>query len=85
MLGRILGLATAATMVMAGSAWAENTSPQSGKTKDPNEIVCEKQEVIGSRLATKKVCMTRAQWADAKAQDRQAIEQAQTQRGAKGE
>jgi len=77
----------AATLGASGSlAQAQqNTSSSSGTTAaksiDPNEVVCERQEVIGSRLATKKVCMTRSQWADAKAQDRQDVEKAQTMRG----
>jgi hypothetical protein len=54
-------------------------------TADPNEVVCEKQEVIGSRLGRKKVCHTRAEWADLKLQDRQELERAQTRRGMKGE
>jgi hypothetical protein len=37
--------------------------------------------VLGSRLQTKRICMTRSEWADVKSQDRQAIERAQTQRG----
>jgi hypothetical protein len=48
-------------------------------------VICEKQEVIGSRLARKKVCHTRAEWADLKLQDRQELERAQTRRGMKGE
>ena len=51
------------------------------KTLDPNEMICERQREVGSRLATKRVCMTRGQWADLKSQDRQEIERVQTQRG----
>lgn len=51
------------------------------KTLDPNEIVCEKQEVLGSRLGTKRVCMTRAEWAALRHQDRQDLERVQTMRG----
>ena len=51
------------------------------KAFDPNEVVCEKQTVAGSRLATKRVCMTRAQWADLKSQDREEIEKVQVRRG----
>jgi hypothetical protein len=49
-------------------------------TKDPNRIICEKQEVVGSRLATKRVCMTAAEWADRRREDRQAIDKAQINR-----
>ncbi len=51
------------------------------KMLDPNEVVCEKQEVLGSRLATKRVCMTRAEWAELRHQDRQDLERVQTMRG----
>ena len=54
-------------------------------TVDPNEVICEKQEVLGSRLARKKICHTRAEWADLRLQDRQELERAQTRRGMKGE
>jgi hypothetical protein len=48
--------------------------------KDPNRIVCEKQGVVGSRLATKRVCMTAAEWEIRRQEDRQAIEKSQVQR-----
>jgi invasion protein IalB len=48
---------------------------------NPSEVVCEKQEVTGSRLAHRRVCMTRSQWNDARRQDRQAVEKVQTERG----
>jgi hypothetical protein len=53
------------------------------KASDPNEILCEKAEEIGTRLVTKRTCMTRAQWAEQKRLSRQVIEQLQTQRGCK--
>ena len=56
----------------------------SGDNLNPNQIICEKQEITGSRLGTKRVCKTRAQWADLKMQDRQEIERVQVQRGMKG-
>jgi len=55
------------------------------ENKDPNRIICEKQEVLGSRVATKKVCLTAAQWAERKREDREAIEKGQKQaRGPNG-
>ena len=44
---------------------------------DPNERICESIPVIGSRLATKRFCGTRAEWADRKREDREALEAAQ--------
>jgi len=46
-------------------------------SRDPNEVVCEKQSVIGSRLATRRVCATRAEWAEKRRLDREAIDQGQ--------
>ena len=47
------------------------------KTKDPNEIICEKQSIVGSRLATRRVCGTRAEWAEKRRLDKEAIDQGQ--------
>ena len=44
---------------------------------DPNEKICETIKPIGSRLATKRFCGTRAEWADRKLQEKQALEKAQ--------
>ncbi len=49
-------------------------------TKDPNRIICEKQEVLGSRVATKKVCMSAAEWETRRQEDRQSIDKAQVNR-----
>lgn len=48
--------------------------------EDPNEKVCVKQETTGSRLGAKRVCLTRAEWADRKLQDQQELTRVQTQR-----
>lgn len=53
-------------------------------TPDPNEIVCEKVEEIGTRISNIRTCMTRAQWAEEKRLTRQEIEQIQTERPCKG-
>jgi len=58
---------------------------KSAASNDPSQqVICEKQEVLGSRLATRRVCKTRAQWADDRLQDRQEVEKVQTQRGMPG-
>lgn len=72
------GAVPAPTIAQATQVPANQRSENTG---DPNEIVCEKQEILGSRLGKKKVCMTRAQWAELKRQDRQDIEKVQTSRG----
>ena len=47
------------------------TPPRATKSaSDPNAMICEKIEVIGSRLQTKRVCMTRSEWAERRLEDR---------------
>lgn len=50
---------------------------QAQSPKDPNERICEKQAVIGSRLATRKVCATRAEWEEKRRLDKETIDGAQ--------
>ena len=65
--------AASPVQAMAG----EQKAPQASG-EDPNEKICENITLVGSRLAKKRVCATRAEWADRKLQDRQAVEKAQT-------
>ena len=62
-----------------------DTRPQPGVVlgPNPNEVVCEKVEQIGTRIATNRVCMTRAQWAARKQGDREEVERREQQRGCK--
>lgn len=59
------------TVQAAMPAFAESGSVK--PTKDPNQVVCEKQEVLGSRLAVRRVCMTRAQWAEQRRAERDLV------------
>jgi hypothetical protein len=49
-------------------------APAPTSIADPNEKICENVAQIGSRLAKKRVCATRAEWAERKLQDRQDAE-----------
>lgn len=68
----VLGTSAMPAPAMAQKEQAPNTS-----TGDPNERICENIVLTGSRLATKRFCGTRAEWADRKRQDREALEGAQ--------
>lgn len=68
----VLGALLVPTPAIAQKQQAPNTS-----TGDPNERICETIKMIGSRLATKRFCGTRAEWEDRKRQDREALEAAQ--------
>ncbi|HVF83777.1 MAG TPA: hypothetical protein VM913_06370 [Sphingomicrobium sp.] len=74
-------------IAVSASVAAAPPQPATSTVKDgldPNEVVCEKQEVTGSRLSVRRVCMTRAEWAERRAEDRQATEKIQTKRGVDG-
>jgi hypothetical protein len=75
-------LAVAPPAMAQGSAPAVSSPPAAvAPNLDPNQRICQKQEVTGSRLSTRRVCMTRSEWADRKLQDRQDVEKVQVQRG----
>lgn len=77
--------ATALALLMAAPAQAEDPAPKPAATTQAdegtiNKVVCRRVETIGTRLSSKKVCRTQAQWdADATA-NRQDLERSQTQR-----
>lgn len=75
MLAALLGGA----MLLPGPASAEPAGKKT--TTDPNQVVCRKEEVLGSRLASRKICKTRAEWAEETRENRGNIERAQLQRG----
>jgi hypothetical protein len=57
-------LAVLATAAAAQVTSIESSTAQQPKrlTGDPDRIICEKIERLGSRLAVDKVCMTARQW-----------------------
>ena len=78
---RFASVASATLAVMAGCLLvaADAIAAEPKAPRDPNEKICQVITPVGSRLATKKVCATRAEWEDKKRQDREATEKAQTQ------
>ena len=89
---RAFGLAAAATGLLVSAPAAAETAaaaaPAAASQKPADksgELVCERQEITGSRLASRRICLTRAQWAERRLQDRQEVETVQTRRGMKGE
>jgi len=73
-------LMTSAVVATPALSQVAPAQQQSAKTLDPNEVVCEKQQEIGSRIASKRVCKTRAQWAEQRRVDRLEIDRVQTRR-----
>jgi hypothetical protein len=85
-------LASLAFTVLATSAFpaiaqlpvpaAPQAQPVQPKEFDP--VVCERQEEIGSRLTSRKVCHTRSQWAQIRQDERGAVEHIQSERSMNG-
>ena len=47
------------------------------KPKDPDEKICEDITMVGSRLAVKRICATRSEWAERRRDERMTIDNAQ--------
>lgn len=77
MIGKFSFAILAATGLALTSTAMAQTDKVKKKALDPNERVCETIKPLGSRLATKRVCATRAEWEDYRRQDRDAIDKAQ--------
>ena len=63
--------------VIGASALAPAKPTLPTKTSDPNEIVCESVKLSGSRAVAKKVCGTRAQWAELRRRERELAKQSE--------
>ncbi|WP_404336599.1 hypothetical protein AB2M62_19755 [Sphingomonas sp. MMS12-HWE2-04] len=68
---------TASLFSIAAASASVQEAPKR-KGSDPNEVVCKKEAVLGSRLQTRKVCMTRSEWAGQRQADRENVERSQT-------
>ena len=68
---------TAAALFLAATVSPSMAFAQVTKASDPNAKVCETVSQVGSRLSKKKICATRAEWAEMKRRDREVVDQAQ--------
>ncbi len=53
-------------------------NPGAPDSRDPNQRICEKITVTGSRLATRTVCATRSEWDQRRLEERQLLERSQS-------
>ena len=81
MFGKYLALGAVAAMACAVPALAVDENQPASKAKDPNQVVCEKIKELGSRVSTKRICMTRSEWAEKRRLERMEIDRAQVNRG----
>jgi hypothetical protein len=78
MVMKLLGASVFAALMVGGTAAPAQPSSKEAQRTDPHEqIICEKIVVTGSRLSSKRVCGTRAEWAERRLRDRQEVERAQ--------
>lgn len=77
MLSRFVAVAVIGASLLSAPALADKRQAPNTSTGDPNERICENITMIGSRLATKRFCGTRAEWEERKRQDREALDAAQ--------
>ena len=79
--GMIASFGAAAAWAFATPAIAQSTPPvSSDKARpalDPNQRICEDITVVGSRLGKKRICATRAEWAEKRKQDKETVDDAQ--------
>ena len=72
----VLTIGIAASLIAVPSH-AQQPSSSKRVSADPNERVCEDIIATGSRLATKRICATRAEWEAMRKADREVVEDAQ--------
>ena len=72
----VAAFAVAGTTAAAQVATMVNDRPQVSRG-NPNQIVCISETVTGSRLGTRRVCRTRAEWDEHREQTRRVVERVQ--------
>lgn len=67
------------TSVPATAQITFDDGPPAANAKDPksNQIICQRVEEVGSRVAAKKVCLTAAQWEERRRQESQMVRDTQ--------
>ncbi|HWT13710.1 MAG TPA: hypothetical protein VN231_13230 [Allosphingosinicella sp.] len=70
-------MVTAAALAATAAVAQAPSGTSRGPDNDPNEVVCINERVIGSRLARNRVCRTRAQWVEHRAETRKVVERVQ--------
>ena len=73
-------VATAVGAVVATTAIAQaeaDTTSRRAPNNDPNQIVCVVEHETGSRVRARRICRTRAEWAEHEAEMRRTVERTQ--------
>ena len=71
-IGAVVGASAALAQAPSGS-----DDSSRGPDNDPNQIVCQNQTEIGSRVSRRRVCRTRAEWEELRIEQRKTVERVQ--------
>jgi hypothetical protein len=73
-----LVLASGLMVTTAAVAQAPADAPaRSGPDNDPDRVVCVAETATGSRLGTRRVCRTRAEWTEHRSESRKVVDRVQ--------
>jgi hypothetical protein len=77
----LIGASLVATAAVAQTSDGSSKGPTTrhGPSGAPTEVVCVRQQAIGSRLAARRVCRTRAEWEQHQSEFKQEVDRAQQQ------
>ena len=70
------GFASVATVALAQAPSSESVRVR--PNQDPNEMICVQERLPDSVFMKRRICRTRADWAEHRAQTRQTVEKVQT-------
>ena len=79
---RIISLFLLSTLIATPALARKHESKDS--KKDPNEVICRTSNETGSRLAKKRVCMTRSEWKQYREDLRHTVQRVQDFKPAQG-
>ena len=87
---RIIPLVAAGALCLSGAAFAQTPPAQTAQAqatqqkaqpakpaKNPDEVICKRQDEPGSRLGGTKICHTRSEWDEMSRVSRDEVERAQ--------
>ncbi len=80
--GSSTAISQTTTVHSSGTSGAVSVSAAQAnpKANSDDKLICERQEVLGSRLQGRRVCKTASQWADDRRLERAEVDRVQIQR-----
>lgn len=85
-MSNFLPIAVAFALLAPVSAQAADTASPSASpaqneaSLETDKLICRKEKLIGTRLGSTRICLTSAQWAAKRAEERRSLERVQTNR-----